>query len=89
MLGAPARLLSAELADHRVVTFIEKLMEVLSLGLFEEHEVVAVANFGVEIQLTGCGGAGAVYLVDNGCHSLLLSFEVTIKVELGASKIAT
>lgn len=89
MLSAPARLLCAELADHRVVAFIEKLVQVLSLGLSEEHEVVAVANFGVEVQLSGCGGAGTVYLVDNGCHSLLLSFEVTIKVELGASKIAT
>lgn len=89
MLSAPAWLLSAELADHRVVTLLKELMQVLSLGLFEEHEVVAVPDFGVEVQLTGCGGAGAVYLVDNGCHPLLLSFEVTIKVELSASEIAT
>lgn len=64
-------------------------MEVLSLGLLEEHEVVAMANLGVKIQLTGCCRTGAVYLVYYGCHSLLLSFKVTIKVELSASKVAT
>lgn len=89
MLNAPAWLLSAELTDHHVVALLKELVEVLSLGLFEEHEVVAVTNFCVKIQLTGCCRAGAAYLVDNCCHSLLLSFEFTIKVELSASKVAT
>lgn len=64
-------------------------MQIFSLGLLEEHEVVTLADLDVEIQLSGCGRTGAAYLVDNGCHSLLLSFKVAIKVELSTCKIAT
>ena len=63
-------------------------MQVPSLGLLEEHEVAAVADLDVEVEFAHSGRAGTVYLVDDRCHPLLLSFEVTIKVELGSCEVA-